>query len=730
MIAPRWSRGLGVVGVAALLAAPAAAATLEVPGDHPTVADALAVAVPCDVVLVAEGDWDAGVVVEAGVTLRAAGEGAILRGAGADAAVELDNGGRLEGFTVTDADVGVRVVGSGNVVQDTIVGAVDVGFEVLLAQVWLRGVRVEPGVQTGVSITLGHAWLHDVDIEGATVGVSVYEGRFALLGGVVRGCGTGLLARRSEGSVTSVGLQDNDVGFSLRGPGEGVVVQDCAVVDNALGGQVVDGEPRILDNTFEGNTVGLATTFAGAEVLANRFVDSGLAAVSEGIGSASLIANNRLVGGGIGLEVLLADSHAHNNTVEAADAGSVVVGGGPTLVGNVFADGDTGLDLQGGDAIHGYNLYWANVVDLDGAAGDGTNSFGDPLLDPDGLPGAGSAVIDASSPLPYYEDVIGGRGDAGWTGGPRADEGYAFLGESPPWAEEPAPVDTPEGESVHLIGVFGDPKDDPLLVRSDVDPDDGLQYCDSFNGSVDFTPPDDGPWTVAFRAEDSEGFVVFSEVVVQASNQPPELVATVEDDAAEGSEVLLFTEVSDPSTLDTFTVDVDFDGDGAWDAEGLEPGFAGWTPPQSGDWSLVVRVTDDDGGEATAAVPVDVANLPPFLLTPLPPEELTVGDSIDLELTVDDPSPLDVVTASLVDPPEGMSLQGLRLRWTPRPDQLGAHPYIVQLVDSDGGEATYPLFVAVFDPDAAGGCGCGVAGSGGPGLLLLLVAAAARRRRP
>lgn len=77
------------------------AATLEVPGEYPAIADALYAASSGDTVLVAAGDYDGAVVLKEGVSLVGAGADATtLRCSGCSAVVRGASGARLEGVTV------------------------------------------------------------------------------------------------------------------------------------------------------------------------------------------------------------------------------------------------------------------------------------------------------------------------------------------------------------------------------------------------------------------------------------------------------------------------------------------------------------------------------------------------------------------------------------------------------------------------------------------------------
>jgi len=726
--------------VAALLLvvpASAGAATIEVPGHYPTIGDALVVADRCDVVEVDGGLYVETVVVPEGVTLRAVGDATIDAGgedeggAPYSPVVRLEPGARLEGFELQNESapggIGVEVFGFASV-HGTTLRYLDIGVDVQEAQAWVSGVTIE-GVsfEQGVRAVDATVWLDDLSVDHADVCVDLFQTGLRVEGGSLHGCDQGIVAAGSSGEITDLTVTEAGVGVQLAGGA--VTLQASEVGGCAVGVQVLQGAPELLDNDLVGNGYGIVTLFSAAEIVGNRIGGSTHAAVVDGLGSASRIANNSMFGGGAGLELSGSDATVHNNVVVGGERAALVRQGGAVVVGNVLLEVDVGLEIvDSPGATHGFNLYWEALTPLLGASDDGSNRFEDPLLGGDLLPLAASPVVDAGPTDPLYDDLDGSRNDIGLGGGPRAMDGYVPDPDGPPVAgpQPPHEIDEAIGGWVVLSDV-SDPRGDPLELRSDIDPDGGLQYCDGVGDSVQFVPPDDGEYAVHFSVIDSEGNELLVEVPVIGRNLPPEVAFELAADPAEGAAVDLFVVASDPSDEDVVTIDVDVDGDGEYEQTELPPGFVEWTPLQSGPVVLSVRAVDDDGGEAVASQEVDVANLPPVLLPPLPPTELTVGDVLGAPLQVHDPGPLDTVTLELVDPPEGMRLDDRELSWTPVAGQGGLHSFDLLLRDSDGAETVVGLRIAVYEV-AGAGCGCSSAAPRGGGLLLLLIAAGRRPR--
>ena len=342
-------------------------------------------------------------------------------------------------------------------------------------------------------------------------------------------------------------------------------------------------------------------------------------------------------------------------------------------------------------------------------------------------------IVDRKTPtrgkeLTVLEQLLG---NIGKFSGPEADDGYEEQPGGPPTQGKQFDYEFAEGEQgvVFVQNIF-DAWTDPVEYRWDTNPADGLQYCDGYANAVDFTPPDQGDYVVAVLATDSEGYELEAEVNIHAYNVDPEATIDLLAGFSEGTESQFYVDAYDQGPEDVVLLDLDIDGDGAYEVVGVEPGFVSYTPPQSGEVTLSVRAFDGDGGEQVVQQPLFVENLPPFL-TEGPPDEIFVGEAWAYTLQVDDPSDLDTVTAELSEGPDGLTLDGLRLLWEPTGGDVGQNPYDITLTDSDGDQAVYFLRVGVFREGA--GCGCSAASTPGPeagaGLALLLMVGALRRRR-
>ncbi len=148
---------------------------------------------------------------------------------------------------------------------------------------------------------------------------------------------------------------------------------------------------------------------------------------------------------------------------------------------------------------------------------------------------------------------------------------------------------------------------DPLLVR--------LNGADVFFGagsvaySGQFTAEDDGNLTYTAQVLDDEASVSGGTVTITVRNLPPVITGHSPDRLVETGEPVAFeVTATDPGVRDILSYSWDLDNDGAYDdATGSRPTYVFTT---AGLYNAGVRVTDGDGGSATAQMRVRV--LPSF----------------------------------------------------------------------------------------------------------------------
>ncbi|HPA16325.1 MAG TPA: putative Ig domain-containing protein [Verrucomicrobiae bacterium] len=126
-------------------------------------------------------------------------------------------------------------------------------------------------------------------------------------------------------------------------------------------------------------------------------------------------------------------------------------------------------------------------------------------------------------------------------------------------------------------------------------------------------------------------------------------------------------------------------------------GDIAWVPTAPGTYAFAIRTDDGQGASATQRFQLEVtagtANQNPAI-TSQPPTLADVGRNYGYQLRAEDPDghPL---TWFLVEGPDGMALhssfgdpRSAFISWSPSPDQTGAYPVTIRVIDGRGGEAT------------------------------------------
>lgn len=193
-------------------------------------------------------------------------------------------------------------------------------------------------------------------------------------------------------------------------------------------------------------------------------------------------------------------------------------------------------------------------------------------------------------------------------------------------------------DSHTLLSLLG--RDKPPLVEHQYG-DDGYGY--------------DGVYTVTLRVTDDDGLTTSDSIVVTVKNVDPDISVIAPLTVDEGAELTLSVEVMDPGSDDlTFAVDW---GDSSptsvlTDMNDPSVGPDPYPSPQvnprqvtrslshifgdNGIYTLTVTVMDDDGGECTSLLEVEVTNVAPSI-------ELSVPDTTDEGQDV-------VLVVSVIDP--------------------------------------------------------------------------------
>jgi PKD repeat protein len=159
-----------------------------------------------------------------------------------------------------------------------------------------------------------------------------------------------------------------------------------------------------------------------------------------------------------------------------------------------------------------------------------------------------------------------------------------------------------EGAGSALSAVPG-----PIIYRWDLD-NDGF-YDDAKGGATSVIFFDEGEYTISIQATDSSGRMGTDTTIVSVSNVAPIVNIGETMFADEAEEILFLARVSDPGH-DVLLYEWDFGDDSANVLDTLSPKH---TYFDNGDYTVRLRVRDNDDGLTEASMIVHVMNLPPII---------------------------------------------------------------------------------------------------------------------
>lgn len=323
----------------------------------------------------------------------------------------------------------------------------------------------------------------------------------------------------------------------------------------------------------------------------------------------------------------------------------------------------------------------------------------------------------------------------------RDDDGGQAVGAATLIVRNVAPtitdikITTPivENETATLTGTYSDPGTrDTHVLDIDWDGDGTFDETVTVSGgsfSVSRQFLDDNPtgttsdtFNVNVRLRDDDGGQTVASVALTITNANPVVVlnpiATIEEN---GTAILTGT-YSDAGTLDTHTLDIDWDGDGSFDQTVNVSGGAFTVTRQflddnpsgtASDTSVVnVRLRDDDGGVGLASATIEVINVDPVLAL-VPPPDIDENQFATLNGTITDVGTLDTFTLTVIwgDPASQNDLEFFSLGttqltkaadgidWDPLTRQFSIDHQYVDDIPTNTPLDTYTIQVAVGDDD-------------------------------
>jgi hypothetical protein len=271
----------------------------------------------------------------------------------------------------------------------------------------------------------------------------------------------------------------------------------------------------------------------------------------------------------------------------------------------------------------------------------------------------------------------------------------------PPVADAgPAQV-VPEGSTVTLNGGgSSDPEGQALTYHWSVVGGTGpaLTLSSPTSATPSFTASDDGVYTLLLTVTDSGGATGSDTVVVRVDNVAPQVSATG-GQVDEGQVFLSEGIITDPGA-DAWSALVNY-GDGSeWQPLALNNGAFTLSHPytDNGTFQVQIAVRDDDGGQGTVTVQVEVNNVAPWIVD-APGIVIDHGQWLATSVTFGDPGADSWEV--WVDYGDGFSdyqvpwgrefFLGYRYRMP------GIYSITVTIRDDDGGQVTTAIQVVVYN---------------------------------
>jgi hypothetical protein len=276
----------------------------------------------------------------------------------------------------------------------------------------------------------------------------------------------------------------------------------------------------------------------------------------------------------------------------------------------------------------------------------------------------------------------------------------ANVNDPPTFTSQPITSATEDVE--YFYEVEASDLDEDTLSYSLLSYPEGM-VIDSVTGTISWVPLNDhvGENHVVVKVIDGEGGEAkhaFS-ISVENVNDPPTFTSSSITDATEDE---VYTYIVQAEDVDPTQDDLAFEL--SVYPEGMqmdsETGIISWTPTNNhvGDNSVIVLVSDGNGGSDTNSFVIDVDNVndaPIVTSTPISTafEDLEYSYDVNaLDVDLDD-----TVTFNLTRAPMGMTIDDVTgiIKWTPTDTQVGLHQIIIQITDDHDESTTHSFAITV-----------------------------------
>jgi hypothetical protein len=229
--------------------------------------------------------------------------------------------------------------------------------------------------------------------------------------------------------------------------------------------------------------------------------------------------------------------------------------------------------------------------------------------------------------------------------------GFTYTVENVvPTTNVTGPATSDEGDRIRLEGNPSDPGADVLSYEWTITKNGDLYQSGTFQ-SISVRPDDNGAYQAQFIAFDDDGQSAVdtfnwtvvnldpAAVIVDAETGDP--VSGIAEIGEEGSTITLGADVTDPSSLDTFSYEWTISQPGSLPIAGTNPTIS-FLSPDDGLFFVSLTVTDDDGGSFSPSAPIiSVTNADPIFENVVTDPTPAVGATVSLGVFFSDPGSLD-----------------------------------------------------------------------------------------
>jgi len=206
------------------------------------------------------------------------------------------------------------------------------------------------------------------------------------------------------------------------------------------------------------------------------------------------------------------------------------------------------------------------------------------------------------------------------------------------------------------------------------------------------TYPAAGIYTVTLTVTDNDGATDSDTASVNVVSSPPVANAGGPYNGGEGSLILLDASGSFDTGGSIVSYEWDCASDGVYEITSSQPLGNGCSYEDEGNFTVTLRVTDDDGDSTVSVATIAVANVAPTLVGPAGPTNGDEGSSLNWSATATDPGVNDVLSYTW-DFGDGASGTGSSVFHTYA--ENGVYTVTVTVDDGDGGSDVNSILVTI-----------------------------------